>query len=111
MSKMTGLTSGAITAVYTVTIELVEADENPAVVIVRWPAKPTVFHPRSFPSGADIATKHNCVPGHHPSRVKQSRLALGQTDLRYLIWRLARVRAIDVDHPRGDHDDGPAGRP
>ena len=40
------LASGAITAIDTITIELVEADETAAVVIVRWPAKPTVFHPR-----------------------------------------------------------------
>jgi hypothetical protein len=45
MSKMTELASGAITAVDTVTIELGEADETPAIVIVRWPAKATVFHP------------------------------------------------------------------
>jgi len=57
MSKMTELASGAITAVDTVTIELVEADETPAVVIVRWLAKATVFHPRRFPSGADTAAR------------------------------------------------------
>ncbi|HEY6687188.1 MAG TPA: hypothetical protein VI094_13365 [Propionibacteriaceae bacterium] len=48
MSKMTELASGAITAVDTVTIELDGADETPAIVIVRWPAKSTVFHPRRF---------------------------------------------------------------
>jgi hypothetical protein len=48
MSKMTELTSGAITAVDTVTMELGEADETPAIVIVRWPAKATVFHARRF---------------------------------------------------------------
>jgi hypothetical protein len=48
MSKMTELASGAITAVDTVTIELGGADETPAIVIVRWPAKGTVFHPHRF---------------------------------------------------------------
>jgi hypothetical protein len=48
MSKMTELASGAITAVDTVTIELGEADETPAIVIVTWPAKATVFHPCRF---------------------------------------------------------------
>jgi hypothetical protein len=48
MSKMTELASVAITAVDTVTIELGEADETPAIVIVRWPAKATVFQPRRF---------------------------------------------------------------
>ena len=43
--KMTELASGAITAVDTVTIELGEADEPPAIIIVGWPAKPTLFHP------------------------------------------------------------------
>jgi hypothetical protein len=46
MSKMTELASGAITAVDTVTIELGEPDETSAIVIVTWPAKATVFHPR-----------------------------------------------------------------
>jgi hypothetical protein len=31
-----------------ISIELVEADETPAVVIVTWPTKPTVLHPRRF---------------------------------------------------------------
>src|SRR5215213_5198256 len=31
-----------------VTVELVEADETPAVVIIRWPVKPTILHPRRF---------------------------------------------------------------
>jgi hypothetical protein len=43
MSKMTELASGAITAVDTVTIELCEADETPAIV----PAK-AVFRPHRF---------------------------------------------------------------
>ena len=43
---MTELANGAITTVDTVTIELGEAVETPAIVIVRWPAKATVFHPR-----------------------------------------------------------------
>ena len=45
---MIELASGAITAVDTVTIELGEADEAPAIVIVTWPAKATVFHRRRF---------------------------------------------------------------
>jgi hypothetical protein len=55
MSKITALASGQITATDTPTIELVESDETSAVVIVRWPVKSTVFHPRRFPSGADAA--------------------------------------------------------
>jgi hypothetical protein len=52
MSKITTLASGQITAVDVLTIELVEDNETPAVVIVRWPAKPTVLHPRRFPDVA-----------------------------------------------------------
>jgi hypothetical protein len=52
MSKITPLATGQITAVDTITVELIEADETPAVVIVRWPAKPTVLHPRRFPDTA-----------------------------------------------------------
>jgi hypothetical protein len=36
MSQITLLAGGRLTAIGTITIELVEADETPAVVIVRW---------------------------------------------------------------------------
>jgi hypothetical protein len=55
MSKITELASGAITAADHIVIELVEADETPAVIIVRWPVKATVMHPRRFPSGDTAA--------------------------------------------------------
>jgi hypothetical protein len=57
MSQITQLASGAITAVDAITIELVEADETPAVVIVRWPVKATVIHPRRFPDTASIVVR------------------------------------------------------
>jgi hypothetical protein len=55
MSKVTELASAQLTAVGVLTIELVEGNETPAVVIVRWPAKPSVLHPRLFP--ADTAAR------------------------------------------------------
>jgi len=55
MSKITELASGQLSATDIITIELVEADETPAVVIITWPAKPTVLHPRRFPAGANTA--------------------------------------------------------
>jgi hypothetical protein len=55
MSKITELATGQLTATDSITIELVEADETPAVVIITWPAKPTVLHPRRFPSCANTA--------------------------------------------------------
>ncbi len=57
MSQITPLASGQITAVDVLTIELVEADETPAVVIVRWPVKPSVIHPRRFPDTASIVVR------------------------------------------------------
>lgn len=56
MSHVTELATGP-TAVDSITIELIEADETPAVVIVRWPLKPTVLHPRRFPSAAEAAAR------------------------------------------------------
>ena len=57
MSKVTQLASGAITATDTITVELIEADETPAVVIVRWPDKATVLHPRRFPDAAAVIAR------------------------------------------------------
>jgi hypothetical protein len=57
MSKVTELASGQITAVAAITIELIEANETPAVVIVRWPAKPSVLHPHRVPAVADVAAR------------------------------------------------------
>jgi hypothetical protein len=52
------LASGALSpAGEQITIELVEANETPAVVIVRWPVKPSVIHPRRFPATAEIAAR------------------------------------------------------
>jgi hypothetical protein len=52
VSKVTPLASNQITATDSITVELIEADETPAVVIVSWPVKPTVLHPRRFPDTA-----------------------------------------------------------
>jgi hypothetical protein len=57
MSKVTTLAEGQLTAVGTITIELVEADETPAVVIVQWPRQPTVLHPRRFPDTAAMVAR------------------------------------------------------
>jgi hypothetical protein len=54
VSKATELGSGQITSTESITIELVEADQTRAVVIVRWPTKASVFHPRRFPGAADV---------------------------------------------------------
>jgi hypothetical protein len=49
MSQIAQLASGPTTAVDVLTIELVETDEHPTVVIIGWPDKPSVIHPRRFP--------------------------------------------------------------
>jgi hypothetical protein len=56
-SPVTVLASASINATDAIVVELVEADETPAVVIVRWPAKPTVVHPQRFPAVAEIAAR------------------------------------------------------
>jgi hypothetical protein len=57
MFKVTELASGQVTTVDSIVIELVQADEAPAVVIIRWPSKPTVLHSRRFPAAADVAAR------------------------------------------------------
>ena len=57
MSEITELASAQLTAVDVLTIELVQANETPAVVIIRWPAKASVLHPRRFPSIADATAR------------------------------------------------------
>jgi hypothetical protein len=52
MFQITQLASAQLTAVDVLTIELVETSEHPTVVIVRWPDKPSVIHPRRFPDAA-----------------------------------------------------------
>ena len=52
MSQITQMASAQLTAVDVLTIELVETSEHPTIVIIRWPDKPSVTHPRRFP---DIA--------------------------------------------------------
>jgi hypothetical protein len=57
MSQITELASGQITATDHLSIELVETATTPAVVIVTWPAKPSVLHPYRFPSAAENAAR------------------------------------------------------
>jgi hypothetical protein len=52
MSQITELVTGQVTATDSIVVELIETDEHPSVVIVKWPVKPTVLHPRRFPDTA-----------------------------------------------------------
>ena len=57
MSKVTELAAASINGHDTITVELIEADTNPAVVIITWPAKPSVIHPHRFPDIAAMLTR------------------------------------------------------
>jgi hypothetical protein len=73
MSKITELASSQINASDTLAIELVEADETPAVVIIRWPAKPTVCHPRRFPEVAATIARLFATSATELARIKSRR--------------------------------------
>ena len=57
MSKITELASGAITAVHTLTIELVEPGDHPPVVRITWPAKQSIIPPSRFNAVAADLTR------------------------------------------------------
>jgi hypothetical protein len=59
MSQITELATGQITTTKTITVELVETDMTPTVVIVRWPSKPTVIH-TSLPFCCRRCSSHVC---------------------------------------------------
>jgi len=74
MSKVTELASGQINAVDKLVIELVEANETPAVVIVRWPSKASVLHPRVFPAAADTAARTFAAAVVRLAQIRRDRL-------------------------------------
>jgi hypothetical protein len=57
MSEVTDLASSQVNGHDTITVELIEADETPAVVIIRWPNKASVIHPHRFPDTAATLTR------------------------------------------------------
>jgi hypothetical protein len=57
VSKVAQLAFGQLNGADSIRVELVVADETPAVVIVTWPAKPTVCHPRRFPDVAAMVAR------------------------------------------------------
>lgn len=73
MSKITELASSQITAVDIITVELVEADETPTVVIIKWPAKATVLHPRRFPDTAAALARLFSTAHTELARIKARR--------------------------------------
>jgi hypothetical protein len=57
MSQVTVLATAQLTATDAIAIELIEADETPAVVIVGWPAKPTHEPSQTVPDTAAVAAR------------------------------------------------------
>jgi hypothetical protein len=75
MSTITVLATTQLTASpqSTITVELIEIDETPAVVVLRWPSKATVFHPRRFPSAADNAARIFAAAAVRLAAIKRER--------------------------------------
>jgi hypothetical protein len=73
VSKVTELASGQLTSTETIIVELIETDETPAVVIVRWPSKPSVFHPRRFPDLAAMVARLFAEAATHLASIRRER--------------------------------------
>jgi hypothetical protein len=73
MTEITELGSGQLNGTASITIELVEADETPAIVIIRWPSKPTVLHPHRFGSAADTAARTFAAAAVRLAAIKRER--------------------------------------
>ena len=57
MSQITELASSQISPSHAVVVELVEADQAPAVVVITWPTQPSVIDPKSFRDAAAAAVR------------------------------------------------------
>jgi hypothetical protein len=58
MSQITQLATGQITAVDSITVELIETDQHPSVIIIiTSPPKPNVVHPQRFPEVAAMMAR------------------------------------------------------
>jgi hypothetical protein len=75
MSKVTELATAQLTPSphNTLTIELIEADDMPAVVIVTWPQQPTLLHPRRFPDVAAAIVRLFATAATELARINASK--------------------------------------
>ena len=73
MAKITLLAECTISAFSIVRIELVEADQSPAAVIVRWPSKPSVVTTRRFPETAAALTRAFAAASTELAHIKANR--------------------------------------
>jgi hypothetical protein len=70
VSKVTQLASASITPTDMITVELVQAEETPAVVIIKWPDKPTVLHMRKLAEAMATACRVLANASTELSRIK-----------------------------------------
>ena len=96
MTKITELASAQVSATGHISIELIEANETPAVVVVTWPDKATVLHPHRFPDIA--ATLARLFARPLPSSPASG--PGGGCD-----GARCRVRAIQAENPHSSHAD------
>jgi hypothetical protein len=73
LSKVTPLAGGLLNGHDSITIELVETGTHPAVVIITWPNKATVIHPRRFPDTAAVAARLFAEAATELARIKTRR--------------------------------------
>jgi hypothetical protein len=94
MSQITVLAECTVNAFSTITIELVEADETPAVIIVRWPNKSTITHPRRFPETRPSSPGHSPLPAPMGPGVPEGLRIQGTQRLGYCLKAERRSLAI-----------------
>jgi hypothetical protein len=73
VSKVTELASGQISGTESITVELIEADETAAVIIVRWPSKPSVIHPHRFGDVAAMVARLFAEAATRLASIKRAR--------------------------------------
>jgi hypothetical protein len=81
MSNITVLASGQLSATGSVTVELVEANETPAVVIIRLPSRPSVRHPQRFPDVAAQLTRVFAEAATQLASIKTREAAVRRTEI------------------------------
>ena len=89
---------------------MVEANETPAVFIVRWPNKPTVLHPYRFPTAADAAARTFAAAAAPLAAIKRCRRFrmeeshAGLVPMPAPIYRMTE-QAQGKEHKPDDHDE------
>jgi hypothetical protein len=89
-------------------VELIEANETPAVVIVKWPSKATVVHPHRFPDLAAMIVRLFAEAATRLAAIKRGASAVTTSlDARLTQLLVDRARAIQAENPRFSHADLP----